>query len=622
MDFLDNIPLNTTSGFIGLALLAIGGFMVLAGFGIITIQQISVKQGRATWIIGLIMAGVGVVLLFPEVNPKTNELNPEIAENIPLPTATLPTKPIDRIPIVFDDDGSPDGTTALLYLLSHPEAVVKGVNISYGEAHPEIYIQHIGRMLDAWGITDIPLGYGQDSPLTGTNEFPEGVRQAANEFWGLPIPNADKTYPAQTAPELMVSLINHSSSPVTVFESGPSTNLAQALALDPDIKGKIASIYMMGGAVYVPGNITDFYPDNENKVAEWNIFADPQAAKQVFESGIDIYLVPLDATNQVLITRQDTSQWRQGSEIAAFAADIYDMLLNNWGVENAPIWDLMTASIMLNPDLCAFQPLSLQVITQEGNTSGQTALIPGEEANVSVCLDPDADKIRQTLTEVFSSSTYNPSPIPLLTNMPESTPTVTLVGQLFRDDFTGGIQAGWTWENENPSRWTITPEGWLQVIGEDASLLGNGFQNNLLCRNAPNGDFQISVHIIADPISDFQQATLYLYQDGDNYIAINRGYCSICDIGGSGLFMEYKYSGKWGTYTVKSQDTDIFLRLVSQGEAIIGYYAFEPEDWQRFGKIGYYLDNANICLGVSNVDQTGINADLVGRFDYLEISLP
>jgi pyrimidine-specific ribonucleoside hydrolase len=547
-------------------------------------------------------------------------------ESTPVPDEALPIPPTastGQIPIIFDDDGSPDGTTALLYLLSHPQVDLKAVNISYGEAHPEIYIQHIGRMLDAFGIVDIPLGYGQDAPMEGTNEFPEGVRQAANNFWGLPIPNADKTYPVQTAPELMISIIHQSPSPVTIFVSGPATNLAQALRLDPEAKKNISAVYLMGGAVYVPGNISDFYPDHVNKVAEWNIFADPQAAKEVFKAGIDLYLVPLDATNQVLITRQDTGQWRQGGEIADFAADIYDMLLNNWGIENAAIWDLMTAAIMLKPDLCRFQPLHLQVITEAGDTSGQTAAIPGKKVNSSVCLEPDADMIRQILIDVFSGSIKVPTPFPNLTETLEPTPTVTPVSQIFRDDFTVNIQSGWIWQNEDPSRWAITSDGWLQIVGEDTSLLADGTQTNLLCRNAPEGDFQITVHLSANPIVDFQQATLYLYQDGDTYIAMNRGYCGPCGTGGSGLFMEYKYPGGLGTYEVKTQGTDITFRLVRQEQTITGYYTFETWEWQRFGRVGNYLEMPKVCLGVSNVDYAGTNdKDLVGQFDYIEISRP
>ena len=163
----------------------------------------------------------------------------------------------------------------------------------------------------------------------------------------------------------------------------------------------------------------------------------------------------------------------------------------------------------------------------------------------------------------------------------------------------------------------------MQIVGEDASLLANGTQNNLVCKNAPDGDFQITVHLSADPTEDFQQATHYLFQDGDNYIAINRGYCSSCDAGGSGIYLEYKFVGSWGAEeTKKANDTDVFLRLVNEEKAITGYYAFEAGEWQRIEESGNYLENFKVCLGVSNVDSAEINADLIGKFNYIEISRP
>jgi len=317
---------------------------------------------------------------------------------------SLPTTQVKRIQVIFDDDGSPDGTTALFYLLSHPGVSIEVINISYGEAHPLVYIQHIGRKLDELGIHDIPLAAGQDAPLAGSNEFPKELRQGADNFWGLPIPNAGKVYLFHNAPAYLVWILNQASAPVTIFISGPCTNLAQALRLDPGIRKNIAAVYIMGGAVNVPGNIYELLSNSGNTVAEWNIYADPQAASEVFESGLDIYLVPLDATNQVMIGRQDTRQWRLGGGSANFAADIYDLLLTSWGAENAAIWDLMTAVIMVKPDLCVFQPLHLKVITDEGFTSGWTVIVPNEEPNVHVCLQPDVQLIKQTLIDVFSSS--------------------------------------------------------------------------------------------------------------------------------------------------------------------------------------------------------------------------
>jgi len=551
--------------------------------------------------------------LMPPANPIPNTIPPGMPADTsvapsPAPGAA-PAAP-SRMPIIFDDDGSPDGTTALMYILSHPRADLRAANISYGETHPEIYIQHVGRIMDAAGITGIPLGYGQDSPMAGHNEFPEGIRQAGNNFWGLPIPNADSTYPAQSAPQLMVSIINQSPSPVTILVSGPATNLAQALQLDPNIKNNIAAAYMMGGAVYVRGNIDDLVSDSDNKVAEWNVFGDPLAVRIALESGIVFRFVPLDATNQVFIGAQDIGQWRQGGPVADQAADIYDAVLGFQGGQQAMVWDVMAAAIMLEPDLCKFQPLRIEVVTQDGNTSGQTVAVPGGQPNSSVCLEPDAARIRQRLTDVFSGSAVI------------AAPSVPPAGAGFRDDFTGSLQPGWIWQNENSSRWSISSDGWLEILAEDASVLSGAAQSNLLCRRAPDGDVEITAHVSANPAADFQQAALYLFQDSNNYVAINRGYCGPCESGGAAVFMEYKTGGTLGTYATKSQDTDLFLRLVTGGQTVTGYYAFEPDAWQSLGSAGNSLAAPSICLGVSNADKAGLSADLLGRFDYIEVAGP
>lgn len=316
----------------------------------------------------------------------------------------LPSPVAQRIPVIYDDDGSPDGTSALLYLLTHPAVDLKAVGISYGEAHPAIYIQHIGRMLDDLGVPGIPLGVGQDSTLSGSDGFPEWLRESAGNFWGWAIPNAGKSYPVQEGAELIVSAIGQSPEPVTLFFSGPLTNLARALRLAPEVRGNIAALYMMGGAVHIQGNIHDFYPESDNTYAEWNIYSDPLAAKEVFESGLEMYLVPLDATNQVLISKQDTAQWRVGGRMADFAADIYDGLMDATGRQSFMIWDLMAAEIMLDPDLCGFRGLRLEVVTAEGSTLGQTAVVPTGTPNINVCLDPDAALIKHTLMDAFSSS--------------------------------------------------------------------------------------------------------------------------------------------------------------------------------------------------------------------------
>jgi len=219
-----------------------------------------------------------------------------------------------------------------------------------------------------------------------------------------------------------------------------------------------------------------------------------------------------------------------------------------------------------------------------------------------------------------------PTPLPQ-TNTPEPTATLALTptpeGQIFRDDFTGQLRSEWSWENEVPSRWTLTYDGRLQIIGQDPSLLLGGVQSNLLWTTLPEGDFAISVHLQAQPVVNFQQATMYLYENPENFVALNRGYCGFCVSGGNAIYMEYKIGKDFGTYKQPTNVTDLYLKLVSQENVISGYYAFEPDQWQRLGRFGNYFQFKRVGLGVSNVDQKHTSSDdLIGMFDYFEITRP
>ena len=373
-------------------LIMLGSLLAAIVLGIIAVTG---KRERS-WLVWLFMIPVTLLAIlliaFSIEVYKFNHVRVEIA---PTPDAG-----IERMPVIFDDDGSPDGTSALLYLLSDPRADVRAVSVSYGEAHPQVYIHYLGALLERYGYGDIPLGAGKDAPLAGNNAFPDSVREASNGFWGFSQSNLDQKYPVEDSAELMVRTITQSDEPVTLLVSSALTNLAEALRIKPGIKENIATVYIMGGAVYVPGNLKGLDPDTDNSFAEWNIYVDPLAASEVFASGLNLYLVPLDATNQVELTRNDTGVWRKGGSIPDFAAEIYDSRMRDWDREAIEMWDLVTAEIMLNPQHCAFTPLRLEVVTAEGDTEGQTRVIEGK-GNVNVCLEPDGDAIKQTLEVMF-----------------------------------------------------------------------------------------------------------------------------------------------------------------------------------------------------------------------------
>jgi len=92
-----NIPVNSIVGYIGLALLVFGVFMVLAGFDVISIQQVTVRKGKKTWILGIVFALLGVLLLLPELGssaPAVGSLEP--SDPLPIPTAVSNPPPSSK----------------------------------------------------------------------------------------------------------------------------------------------------------------------------------------------------------------------------------------------------------------------------------------------------------------------------------------------------------------------------------------------------------------------------------------------------------------------------------------------------------------------------------------------
>jgi len=80
----------------------------------------------------------------------------------------------------------------------------------------------------------------------------------------------------------------------------------------------------------------------------------------------------------------------------------YDIMFNTWGLKTAEIFDLTAAVIMVQSESCNFQPLHLDVITDNGPTLGQTIVVPNTEPNIHVCLEPNVDQVKQNLNETFS----------------------------------------------------------------------------------------------------------------------------------------------------------------------------------------------------------------------------
>ncbi len=350
----------------------------------------------------LMLSIVGACSVQPTISPTATTGEPTIR---PIVTPAYETPSLSQIPVIWDDDGSPDGVIALLYLLKNPQVRVVAITVSCGVAHPRISAQNLSRMLARIGRRDIPIAAGRATPLEGDNAFPEPWRQSANIFWGVELPDPEDSIESIPAGQLLVDVVSRSSEPVTILLTGNHTNLAEALRLDPSIVDQIDVVEVMGGALHVPGNIASDWPDIPNQVAEWNIWVDPIAAEEVFMSSLSIRLVPLDATNQVIWIEEDAAAWEaSGTPEGVLAAEILRWMLRFWFPEEGVYaWDVVAAVDMTDSDACKHTNQYVSITTQPGDDQGQTLIDDSQIANTSICMTPLTPFLKGRVADVFQS---------------------------------------------------------------------------------------------------------------------------------------------------------------------------------------------------------------------------
>ena len=154
-------------------------------------------------------------------------------------------------------------------------------------------------MLDIIGVTKLQhseILKGSESTLTG-EKFVDAEHYHGKNGLTLQLDqNTDSNSKLETYEYLHELLLKNENVEVTLLMLGPLTNLAKSLVSIPETKKIIKSVVIMGGAFYVPGNAT--------KYAEFNIYADPEAANIVFKSGLHIKAIGLDVCDNVIINKE------------------------------------------------------------------------------------------------------------------------------------------------------------------------------------------------------------------------------------------------------------------------------------------------------------------------------
>ena len=273
--------------------------------------------------------------------------------------------------VIFDTDIGIDDAMALLFLHHAPVADLIAITTGFGNASVSdttrnaLYMKELFNMSAAvYAGAAMPVGSALGE---GYADFVHGK----NGLGDIPLTTPMCEAEATPAAEAIVELVRANPHELSIVAVGRMTNLAMALALDPELPSLIKELIVMGGVFGYNG-----HRGNVSPVAEANIAGDPLAADRVFTSGIPTTIVGLDVTAETVMNEAYIDQLRQSAgasgefihQISRFYFGFYEKVI---GKAECPIHDASAVAYLLRPDLYRTEAAVVRVAT-EGIAMGQT----------------------------------------------------------------------------------------------------------------------------------------------------------------------------------------------------------------------------------------------------------
>ncbi len=298
------------------------------------------------------------------------------------------------ISILLDCDPGHDDAIALLLALASPELELLGVTTVAGNQTLEKTTANAIRVLEHVGREDVPVAAGADRPLV-REPFVAAYVHGETGLDGPDLPPARGKPVDQHAVDFLAERIGPG---VVLVPTGPLTNVALLLAVYPEKRPD--RIVLMGGAI-AEGNITP--------AAEFNIWADPEAAARVFASGIELTMIGLDVTHKALFTKRHAErlEGRAGTMVRELLAFYNRFHVEVYGFDGSPIHDALAVAQVFRPDLVETKERGVKIDTESELSRGRTLVdLWGRaqwEPNCHVGVDVDAEGFCELLIERINS---------------------------------------------------------------------------------------------------------------------------------------------------------------------------------------------------------------------------
>src|SRR5579885_580197 len=302
--------------------------------------------------------------------------------------------------IVLDCDPGHDDAIAILLALASPELELVGVTTVSGNQTLDKTTVNALRILDLAGRSDIPVHAGADAPIVRGRDVAAHVHgESGLDGPDLPPPSRDAS--PQHAVEFLAAQFRGPDRPVLVA-TGPLTNVGLLFATHPDARPD--RIVLMGGSIG---------EGNRTPAAEFNIWADPEAAERVFLEGLDTTMVGLDVTHRALITDAHTEQMRGAGRVGKVVAELMDFYARFHrarypDLEGSPMHDPVCVAHLIDPTLMDVRDAFIEVDCTTGPSWGRTNVDwRGREhfgpPNAKVGLDIDGERFAELVVERISS---------------------------------------------------------------------------------------------------------------------------------------------------------------------------------------------------------------------------
>jgi inosine-uridine nucleoside N-ribohydrolase len=312
--------------------------------------------------------------------------------------------------LILDVDTGTDDAVAIMTAALHPELELVGITTVNGNVPVAYCTENTLRVLDHISAK-VPVHEGATRPMVRPDfPIPRSQRDRGASMHGLflDLPESRTSKESGRAVDYLIEYFMSDEGPDTVLvPTGPLTNIAMALTLEPAIIKRIPRVVLMGGGHEI-GNVS--------ASAEFNIWADPEAAKVVFSSGVrEIVVVPLDCTHEAVVSAEDCSRFDQIGTPASLAASSFvsrrirahDESQQLAVAHTAPVHDAVCVNYLVNPAVLRktgryFVDVETSAELCVGRTVIDTHRRSGREPNALVALGGDKQIFVNFLTETLS----------------------------------------------------------------------------------------------------------------------------------------------------------------------------------------------------------------------------